>query len=84
MVVAFKNSSDKLEERRLSRLGLLSFGPAIAGSLLESIFIDPSLDPAIVGSVNCFPCVLHVYIYHYLRLNNIIIGRLLGFTYISH
>ena len=62
MVVAFKNSSDKLEERRLSRLGLLSFGPAIVGSLLESIFIDPSLDPAIVGSVNCFPCVLHVYI----------------------
>ena len=62
MVVAFKNSSHKLEERRrvntivneiiwISRLALLSFGPAIVGSLLESIFIDSSLDPAIVGSM---------------------------------
>ena len=77
MVVALRNSSDKLEEHRrdislghqhvtyeiiwISRLALLSFGPAIVGSLLESIFIDSSLDPAIVGSVFLSICIACVY-----------------------
>ena len=77
MVVAAKNSSDKLEEHRrdislghqhvifeiiwISRLALLSFAPAIVGSLLESIYIDSSLNPAIVGSVFLSICTASIY-----------------------
>ena len=56
----------------ISRLALFSFGPAKVGSLLESIFIDSSLDPAImVGSVFLSICIACVYtaMYVYLTLS---------------
>ena len=68
---SWKNVVNQFEIIWISRLGLLSFGPAIAGSLLESIFIDPSLDPAIVGSVLLSMCIACIYtiIYVYITLS---------------
>ena len=68
---SWKNVVNQFEIIWISRLGLLSFGPAIAGSLLESIFIDSSLDPAIVGSVLLSMCIACIYtiIYVYITLS---------------
>ena len=68
---SWTNVVNQFEIIGISRLGLLSFGPAIAGSLLESIFIDSSLDPAIVGSVLLSMCIACIYtiIYVYITLS---------------